>query len=86
VRETKGKDIQAKFLKHVESQGFFVVQNRDATDEERRSHPKTARIDFRGKTNAYRTDPNAVKLTKAYENENLRQGTSSGRWESSRPR
>jgi acetylornithine deacetylase/succinyl-diaminopimelate desuccinylase-like protein len=45
-----------------------VVQDRDATDEERRSHPKTARIDFRGETNAYRTDPadpNAVKLTKA---------------------
>jgi acetylornithine deacetylase/succinyl-diaminopimelate desuccinylase-like protein len=68
VKESKSADIQAKFLKHVESQGFFVVQDRDATDEERRSHPKTARIDFRGETNAYRTDPadpNAVKLTKA---------------------
>ena len=68
VKETKGADIQAKFLKHVESQGFFVVQGRDATDAERTSHPKTARIDFRGETNAYRTDPtdpNALKLTKA---------------------
>lgn len=46
----------------------FEVCNRDATDEERRSHQKTARIDFRGETNTYRTDPtdpNAVKLTKA---------------------
>ena len=68
VKETKGADIQAKFLKHVEAQGFFVVQDRDATDAERLAHPKTARIDFRGETNAYRTDPadpNSVKLTKA---------------------
>lgn len=68
VKETKGTDIQAKFLKHVESQGFFVTLGRDPTDAERMSHLKTARIDFRGETNAYRTDPtdpNAVKLTRA---------------------
>ncbi|MEO5760855.1 MAG: peptidase dimerization domain-containing protein, partial [Vicinamibacteria bacterium] len=68
VKETKGTDIQAKFLKHIESQGFFVVQNRDATDAERMSHAKVARVDFRGETNAFRTDPAApmsVKITKA---------------------
>jgi acetylornithine deacetylase/succinyl-diaminopimelate desuccinylase-like protein len=68
VKETTAKDIQAKFLKHIESQGFFVVQNRDATDAERLSHAKTARVDFRGETNAFRTDPAdpiAAKVTKA---------------------
>jgi acetylornithine deacetylase/succinyl-diaminopimelate desuccinylase-like protein len=68
VKETKASDIQAKFLRHLETQGYFVVQNRHATDAERTSHPKTARVDFRGETNAYRTDPGdplAAKLTKA---------------------
>lgn len=68
VKETKATDIEAKFLRHLESQGYFVVQDREATDEERLAHPKTARVDFRGETNAYRTDPAdplAVKLTKA---------------------
>ncbi len=68
VKETKGPDIEAKLLKHIESQGFFVVQDRAPTDAERTSHPKTARVDFRGETNAYRTDPEdpaAASLTKA---------------------
>lgn len=68
VKETKGADIQAKVLRHVESQGWFVVQGRDATDAERTSHQKTLRIDFRGETNAYRTDPTnpmAMRLTQA---------------------
>ena len=85
VKETKGRDIQAKFLKHVEAQGYFVVLGRDATDEERLSHPKTARIDFRGETNAYRTDPSdpmSVRLTtalrKAFGAEPVRIRTSGG--------
>jgi len=68
VRETGASEIEAKFLRHIESEGYFVVQRRDPTDAERRSHPKVARVDFSGETNAYRTDPAnplAVKLTKA---------------------
>jgi acetylornithine deacetylase/succinyl-diaminopimelate desuccinylase-like protein len=68
VKETKAVDIEAKFLRHLEGQGYFVVQDRNPTDAERLSHPKSARVDFSGETNAYRTDPsdpNAVKLTRA---------------------
>lgn len=66
VKESRPADIEAKLVKHIAAQGYFVVQGREATDEERRAHPRTARIDFSGETSAYRTDPadpNAVKLT-----------------------
>ncbi|MBK5255265.1 MAG: M20/M25/M40 family metallo-hydrolase [Vicinamibacteria bacterium] len=71
VKESAARDIEAKLLKHIESQGYFVVQERDATEAERLSHRRTVRVDFSGETNAYRTDPgdpNAVKLTRALRN------------------
>jgi len=47
------KDIQPerqfrRLVAHVAKQGFFVVEGREPTAEERRSHPAVARIDFGG--------------------------------------
>jgi acetylornithine deacetylase/succinyl-diaminopimelate desuccinylase-like protein len=68
VTETPPASMQRKFQDHVETQGYFVVRDREATDDERRGHARVARIDFRDGTNAYRTpldNPLAAKLTRA---------------------
>jgi acetylornithine deacetylase/succinyl-diaminopimelate desuccinylase-like protein len=33
---------------HIRGQGYFIVEGRDPTDEERLTHPLIARIDARG--------------------------------------
>jgi acetylornithine deacetylase/succinyl-diaminopimelate desuccinylase-like protein len=68
VKETPAASIQRKFQNHVETQGYYVVRNREATDDERRQHARVARVDFRDGTNAYRTplgDPLAATLTRS---------------------
>jgi acetylornithine deacetylase/succinyl-diaminopimelate desuccinylase-like protein len=68
VKETPIASVQQKFHKHLEAQGYFVVRDREATDQERRDHAKVARVDFHGRTSAYRTplgDPMAAKLTRS---------------------
>ena len=43
-----------RVIAHVRKQGYFVTLNRDPTEEERRVHPKLARIDARGGSRATR--------------------------------
>jgi acetylornithine deacetylase/succinyl-diaminopimelate desuccinylase-like protein len=40
---------------HVQKQGFFVVRDREPFADERRTHPRAARIDFEGGYPATRT-------------------------------
>ena len=45
----------ARVLAHIEKQGYFVVRDREPTPEERRSHPRVARLDYGGGYPATRT-------------------------------
>jgi len=45
----------ARVLAHVGKQGYFVVRDREPTPEERRSHPRVARVDYGGGYPATRT-------------------------------
>jgi acetylornithine deacetylase/succinyl-diaminopimelate desuccinylase-like protein len=46
--------MNERVVAHVRKQGYFVVLNRDPTDEERRAHPLLARVDARGGSPATR--------------------------------
>ena len=43
-----GAAVQARLVAYVEKQGYFVVQGREPTPEERRAHPAVARLDYGG--------------------------------------
>jgi len=45
----------ARVIAHVEKQGYFVVRDRAPTPEERRTHPRVARLDYGGGYPATRT-------------------------------
>ncbi len=54
VTETDGDTQLEKIKKHIEDQGFYVV-DRDPTDEERLAHPKIAKFTGKTSVNAFRT-------------------------------
>jgi acetylornithine deacetylase/succinyl-diaminopimelate desuccinylase-like protein len=45
----------ARVVAHIEKQGYFVVRDRAPTPEERRAHPRVARLDYGGGYPATRT-------------------------------
>ena len=47
-------NMNERVIAHVKKQGYFVVVNRDPTDEERLAHPLLARVDARGGSRATR--------------------------------
>jgi acetylornithine deacetylase/succinyl-diaminopimelate desuccinylase-like protein len=58
LRLVKGNDARRqadKVIAHIKDQGFFVVEGREPTAEERLKHPKTARADVSISYNAFRT-------------------------------
>lgn len=58
LRLVKGNDARRqadKLIAHVREQGYFVVEGRDPSPEERLSHPKAARVDVHISYNAFRT-------------------------------
>ena len=60
--------MNERVIAHVRKQGYFVVVNRDATEEERLAHPLLARIDARGGRAATRVsmdEPMAQAVAKA---------------------
>jgi acetylornithine deacetylase/succinyl-diaminopimelate desuccinylase-like protein len=57
VPETDGKTQIQKIRKHIEQQGYYVI-DRNPTDEERRSYPKIVNFHSSRVINAFRTDPN----------------------------
>lgn len=66
VKETKGKRMLALVKKHIEDQGYFVI-DREPTEAERLEYPKIATFIERGVTNAFRTEvdsPTGAWLTK----------------------
>ena len=71
MRLVNGLDPQKmneRVIAHVRKQGYFVVLNRDPTDEERLANPLLARIDARGGSRATRVtmdEPLAQSVAKA---------------------
>jgi len=71
VRLVKDVDPRRQFeriVAHVEGQGYFVVRDRAPTAEERRAHPKVARVDYGSGYPATRTSmdlPVSVAIVKA---------------------
>ncbi|HEX6315828.1 MAG TPA: M20/M25/M40 family metallo-hydrolase [Gemmatimonadaceae bacterium] len=60
--------MNERVIAHVRRQGFFVVLNREPTDEERLAHPRLARIDARGGSRATRVsmdEPMAQAVARA---------------------
>jgi acetylornithine deacetylase/succinyl-diaminopimelate desuccinylase-like protein len=55
VKGNDGRRQADRVIAHIREQGFFVVEGRDPTPEERLAHPKTARVDVRLSYNAFRT-------------------------------
>jgi acetylornithine deacetylase/succinyl-diaminopimelate desuccinylase-like protein len=58
IRLVKNIDPDRQFARvvaHVEKQGYFVVRDRAPTPEERRTHPRVARVDYGGGYPATRT-------------------------------
>ncbi|MEQ8809311.1 MAG: M20/M25/M40 family metallo-hydrolase [Imperialibacter sp.] len=71
VAETDGGEQLEKIRKHIEKQGFLVL-NRAPTDEERLTHQKIATFKTNGFVNAFRTDmeaPIGQKLRAAFAKE-----------------
>jgi acetylornithine deacetylase/succinyl-diaminopimelate desuccinylase-like protein len=58
VAETDGDKQLEKIRRHIEDQGFLVL-DRDPTDAERLAHPKIAKFISNRSVNAFRTDMNA---------------------------
>ena len=58
VPETDGKTQLQKIKRHIQQQGYYVL-DRDPTDEERQSHAKIAKFMESPGVNAFRTDPDA---------------------------
>ena len=62
------KKQNALVVEHIRRQGYFVVDGRDPTDEERLAHPRLARVDLRGGSAAPRVsmdDPMARRVVAA---------------------
>jgi acetylornithine deacetylase/succinyl-diaminopimelate desuccinylase-like protein len=60
--------MNRRVVDHVKAQGYFVVEGRDPTDEERITHPLLARADLRGGSTAPRVsmdEPMAQAVVKA---------------------
>jgi acetylornithine deacetylase/succinyl-diaminopimelate desuccinylase-like protein len=60
--------MNERVIAHVRQQGYFVVLNREPTDEERLAHPRLARIDARGGSRATRVsmdEPMAQAVARA---------------------
>jgi acetylornithine deacetylase/succinyl-diaminopimelate desuccinylase-like protein len=58
VRLVKNIEPDRQFervVAHIQKQGYFVVRDREPTPEERRTHPRVARIDYGGGYPATRT-------------------------------
>ncbi|MBC8756265.1 M20/M25/M40 family metallo-hydrolase [Kordia sp. YSTF-M3] len=71
VRETDGATQLEKIKKHIEAQGYLVL-DRDPTDAERLKHPKIAKLTMNPGINAFRTDINSLigtTLRETLENE-----------------
>lgn len=67
VKETPGKRMLGLLKKHIEGQGYYVI-DREPTEAERLKHPKIATFLERSVTEAFRTDVNSATgkwLTKA---------------------
>lgn len=58
VPETDGKAQLEKIKKHIEQQGYYVI-DRDPTDEERQNHPKIVKFIASRSINAFRTSPDS---------------------------
>lgn len=55
VKGVDGRRQAARVVQHIREQGFFVVEGRDPTEEERLRHAKIARVDVNPGYNALRT-------------------------------
>lgn len=55
VKGTDGRRQADKVITHMREQGYFVVEGREATHEERLGHAKVARVDVKLSYNAFRT-------------------------------
>lgn len=58
VPETDGKEQLQKIKKHIEKQGYYVI-DRDPTEEERLNHPKIVKFTTSGYVNSFRTSPDS---------------------------
>ncbi len=58
VPETKGKVQIEKVKKHIESEGYYVIE-REPTDQERQNHSKIVKFISSESMDAFRTDPNS---------------------------
>ena len=56
VPETDGKVQLQKIKKHIEQEGYYVIDG-DPTDEERRTYPKIVKFNTSPGLNAFRTSP-----------------------------
>ena len=63
VPETEGEIQLQRIKKHIEQEGYHVL-DRNPTKEERRKYPKIAKFDASRVINAFRTNPNADFGTK----------------------
>ncbi len=55
VKGIDGKAQTARVVEHIRNQGFFVVEGREPSAEERLAHGKVARVDASHSYNAFRT-------------------------------
>ncbi|MCC7236587.1 MAG: M20/M25/M40 family metallo-hydrolase [Bryobacterales bacterium] len=74
IRLVKGMDPRktaSQVVEHIRKQGYFIVEDREPTAEERRSHPKLCQVRLGGKgTRAVRVpldDPFAASVVRAVE-------------------
>ena len=58
VPETEGEVQMERIKRHIEEEGYHVI-DRDPTAEERRTYPKIAKFKSFGVINAFRSDPNS---------------------------
>ncbi len=58
VPETDGAIQLEKIKKHIEGQGYYVI-DRDPTDEERQKYPKIVKFETSNGINAFRTNPDS---------------------------
>jgi acetylornithine deacetylase/succinyl-diaminopimelate desuccinylase-like protein len=55
VKGNDGRRQADKVIAHIREQGFFVIEGREPTPDERLAHPKVARVDVNLSYNAFRT-------------------------------
>jgi acetylornithine deacetylase/succinyl-diaminopimelate desuccinylase-like protein len=58
VPETEGKSQLNKVKKHIEKQGFYVI-DRNPTAKERQTHPKIVKFEGNLSVNSFRTSPSS---------------------------